>query len=137
MPAPAFVQVQANPKSVYKKGEADETIQGTHNLCVASVLLAACQPSPRQDGVVNQGHGQLEQKIQAAPVAAQQVEAPATLRLGSFGTKEFQVVVDAGITVPEAARYPVAQIEQRAVTTEWAGERLRIMAKGNPVFTHI
>ena len=70
-------------------------------------------------------------------MAAQQVEAPATLRLGSFGTKEFQVVVDAGITVPEASRYPVAQIEQRAVTTEWAGERLRIMAKGNPVFTHI
>ena len=103
---------------------------------VASVLLAACQPSPRQDGVVNQGHGQLEQKIQAAPVAAQQVEAPATLRVDSFGTKEFQVVVDAGITVPEAARYPVAQIEQRAVTTEWAGERLRIMAKENPVFTY-
>lgn len=104
---------------------------------VASALLAACQPSPPAGWGSQSGPRQLEQKIQAAPVAAQQVEAPATLPLDSFGTKEFQVVVNAGITVPEAARYPVVQIEQRVVTTEWAGKRLRIMAKGNPVFTYV
>ena len=77
----------------------------------AAFALSACQPTPIEDAVVNKGEGQLEEKIEASPVAEKPFEAPATLHIDSFGTDEFQVAVDADVIVPNTTRYPVVEIE--------------------------
>lgn len=107
-------------------------------LCIITIAsaLAACQPTPDQDVIVNKGEGQLQEKIEASPVEAEPLEAPATLQIDSFGTDEFQVVVDADVIIPDTVRYPVAEIEQRTFTADWMRNLLRTMADGNPLFTY-
>lgn len=99
-------------------------------------LFSACQPTPAEDAVVNKGEGQLEEAIKAAPAEEKQFETPDTLHIDSFGTDEFQVVVDAEVVVPDTTRYPVVEIEQRVLTTEWARSLMRIMSEGRPIFTY-
>ena len=98
--------------------------------------LAACQPTPTEDAVVNKGEGRLEEKIEAAPAAEKPFEAPATLHIDSFGTDEFQVAVDADVIVPDTMRYPVVEIEQRELTTDWMRTLMQIMSDGKPIFTY-
>ena len=108
-------------------------------LCVLWIglfALAACQPTPGQDAVVNKADGQLEQKIAASPIASQLLEAPTTLQMDAFGTEAFHVVVDADIVIPKTTRYPVVEIEQRVFTSEWARELMLLMADGEPIFTY-
>ena len=66
-------------------------------ICIIATVFTfvACQPTPIEDAVVNKGEGQLEEKIEASPVEEKLFEAPATLQIDSFGTDEFQVIVDA------------------------------------------
>ena len=68
---------------------------------LAAALLAACQPTPEEDVVVNKGDGALEEAIAAEALPPARYEAPETLRLDPFGTETFQVVVDAEVCVPD------------------------------------
>lgn len=105
-------------------------------LLAVAFALAACQPTPEQDVIVNKGEGRLEEKIEASPAAEKPLEAPATYHIDPFGTDEFQVVVDADVIVPDTLRYPVVEIEQRVLSTEWSRNLMRIMADGKPIFTY-
>ncbi|HML69190.1 MAG TPA: DUF6034 family protein [Clostridia bacterium] len=102
----------------------------------AAFALSACQPTPIEDAVINKGEGQLEEAIEAAPAEEKQLETPDTLHMDSFGTDIFQVVVDADVIVPSTTRYPVVEIEQRVLTTEWARNLMHIMSDGEPIFTY-
>ena len=102
----------------------------------AAFALSACQPTPTEDAVVNKGEGQLEEAIEAAPAEEKQLETPDTLHIDSFGTDEFQIVVDADVIVPDTARYPVVEIEQRVITTDWMRTLMQVMADGKPIFTY-
>jgi hypothetical protein len=102
----------------------------------AAFALSGCQPTPKEDAVVNKGEGQLEEAIEAAPAEEKQLETPVTLHIDSFGTDEFQVVVDAEVVAPDTTLYPVVEIEQRVLTTEWARDLMRTMSDGKPIFTY-
>ncbi len=102
----------------------------------ATFPLAACQPTPTEDAVVNKGEGQLEEKIKATPAKEKPFEAPETLHIDTFGTDEFQVVVDAEVVVPNTTRYPVVEIEQRDFSTDWLRNLMQIMADGKPIYTY-
>jgi len=106
------------------------------DLIAITFTLTACQPTPKEDAVVNKGEGQLEEAIEAAPAEEKPFEAPETLHIDSFGTDEFQVVVDAEVVIPNTMRYPVVEIEQRVLSTEWSRNLMRIMADGKPIFTY-
>jgi len=100
------------------------------------LALAACQPTPTEDAVVNKGEGQLEDKIEASPAEEKPLEVPATLHVDSFGTDVFQVAVDAAVIVPDTMKYPVAEIEQREFSADWMRTLMQSMADGKPIFTY-
>ncbi len=109
----------------------------TFLICMAAIIvLSACQPTPVDNAVINKGEGQLEEKIEASPAVDKLFEAPVTLQIDSFGTDEFQVIVDADVVVPETMRYPVVEIEQRDFTTDWMRNLMQVMSGGKPIFTY-
>ena len=106
--------------------------------CLSTIafLLSACQPTPTEDAIVNKGEGLMEAKIDAAPTEEKRFEAPKTLHIDSFGTDDFQVIVDADVIVPDTTRYPVVEIEQRNITTDWMRNLMSTMSEGKPIYTY-
>ena len=100
------------------------------------LITFACQPTPDYEAVVNKGDGRLEAKIEAPPVAEKPFEAPSVLRIDHFGTGEFQVATNAKVIIPRTLRFPVAEIEKRVFTKEWARELMLCMAESKPIFTY-
>ena len=105
-------------------------------LLTLAALLAACQPTPEEEPVVNKGDGTLEEAIAAEALPPARYEAPETLRLDPFGTETFQVVVDAEVCVPDVERYPIVEVVLRTITTDWARDMMRKMANGEKVYTY-
>ena len=103
---------------------------------LAAALLAACQPTPEEDVVVNKGDGTLEEAIAAEALPPARYEAPETLRLDPFGTETFQVVVDAEVCVPDVERYPIVEVVLRTVTADWARDMMYKMAGGKTIHTY-
>ena len=105
-------------------------------LLTLAALLAACQPTPEEDVVVNKGDGTLEEAIAAEALPPARYEAPETLRLDPFGTETFQVVVDAEVCVPDVERYPIVEVVLRTVTADWARDMMYKMANGKTIHTY-
>ena len=105
-------------------------------LLTLAALLAACQPTPEEDVVVNKGDGTLEEAIAAEALPPARYEAPETLRLDPFGTETFQVVVDAEVCVPDVERYPIVEVMLRTVTADWARDMMYKMANGKTIHTY-
>ena len=105
-------------------------------LLTLAALLAACQPTPEEDIVVNKGDGTLEEAIAAEALPPARYEAPETLRLDPFGTETFQVVVDAEVCVPDVERYPIVEVVLRTVTADWARDMMYKMAGGKTIHTY-
>ena len=105
-------------------------------LLTLAALLAACQPTPEEDIVVNKGDGTLEEAIAAEALPPARYEAPETLRLDPFGTETFQVVVDAEVCVPDVERYPIVEVVLRTVTADWARDMMYKMADGKTIHTY-
>ena len=105
-------------------------------LLTLAALLAACQPTPEEDVVVNKGDGALEEAIAAEALPPARYEAPETLRLDPFGTETFQVVVDAEVCVPDVERYPIVEVVLRTVTADWARDMMYKMADGKTIHTY-
>ena len=105
-------------------------------LLTLAALLAACQPTPEEDVVVNKGDGTLEEAIAAEALPPARYEAPETLRLDPFGTETFQVVVDAEVCVPDVERYPIVEVVLRTVTADWARDMMYKMAGGKTIHTY-
>ena len=103
---------------------------------LAAALLAACQPTPEEDVVVNKGDGTLEEAIAAEALPPARYEAPETLRLDPFGTETFQVVVDAEVCVPDVERYPIVEVVLRTITADWARDMMYKMADGKTIHTY-
>ena len=103
---------------------------------LAAALLAACQPTPEEEPVVNKGDGTLEEAIAAEALPPARYEAPETLRLDPFGTETFQVVVDAEVCVPDVERYPIVEVVLRTVTADWARDMMYKMADGKTIHTY-
>ena len=105
-------------------------------LLTLAALLAACQPTPEEDVVVNKGDGTLEEAIAAEALPPARYEAPETLRLDPFGTETFQVVVDAEVCVPDVERYPIVEVVLRTITADWARDMMYKMADGKTIHTY-
>lgn len=105
-------------------------------LLTLAALLAACQPTPEEDIVVNKGDGTLEEAIAAEALPPARYEAPETLRLDPFGTETFQVVVDAEVCVPDVERYPIVEVVLRTITADWARDMMYKMADGKTIHTY-
>ena len=105
-------------------------------LLTLAALLAACQPTPEEEPVVNKGDGALEEAIAAEALPPARYEAPETLRLDPFGTETFQVVVDAEVCVPDVERYPIVEVVLRTVTADWARDMMYKMANGKTIHTY-
>ena len=105
-------------------------------LLTLAALLAACQPTPEEEPVVNKGDGTLEEAIAAEALPPARYEAPETLRLDPFGTETFQVVVDAEVCVPDVERYPIVEVVLRTVTADWARDMMYKMADGKTIYTY-
>ena len=105
-------------------------------LLLALFLLAACQPTPTEDIVVNKSDGTLEEAIAAEALPPARYEAPETLRLDPFGTETFQVVVDAEVCVPDVERYPIVEVMLRTITADWARDMMYKMANGKTIHTY-
>ena len=105
-------------------------------LLVLSVLPLACQPTPEEEPVVNEGDGTLEEAIAAEALPPARYEAPETLRLDPFGTETFQVVVDAEVCVPDVERYPIVEVVLRTITADWARDMMYKMADGKTIYTY-
>ena len=105
-------------------------------LLTLAALLAACQPTPEEDVVVNKGDGALEEAIAAEALPPARYEAPETLRLDPFGTETFQVVVDAEVCVPDVERYPIVEVVLRTITADWARDMMYKMADGKTIHTY-
>ena len=105
-------------------------------LLLALFLLAACQPTPTEDIVVNKSDGTLEEAIAAEALPPARYEAPETLRLDPFGTETFQVVVDAEVCVPDVERYPIVEVVLRTITADWARDMMYKMADGKTIHTY-
>lgn len=105
-------------------------------LLLALFLLAACQPTPTEDIVVNKSDGTLEEAIAAEALPPARYEAPETLRLDPFGTETFQVVVDAEVCVPDVERYPIVEVVLRTITADWARDMMYKMADGKTIYTY-
>ena len=105
-------------------------------LLTLAALLAACQPTPEEEPVVNKGDGTLEEAIAAEALPPARYEAPETLRLDPFGTETFQVVVDAEVCVPDVERYPIVEVVLRTITADWARDMMYKMADGKTIHTY-
>lgn len=105
-------------------------------LLTLAALLAACQPTPEEEPVVNKGDGTLEEAIAAEALPPARYEAPETLRLDPFGTETFQVVVDAEVCVPDVERYPIVEVMLRTITADWARDMMYKMANGKTIHTY-
>ena len=105
-------------------------------LLLALFLLAACQPTPTEDIVVNKSDGTLEEAIAAEALPPARYEAPETLCLDPFGTETLEVVVDAEVVVPDAERYPIVEVVLRTITADWARDMMYKMADGKTIYTY-
>ena len=105
-------------------------------LLLALFLLAACQPTPTEDIVVNKSDGTLEEAIAAEALPPARYEAPETLCLDPFGTETLEVVVNAEVVVPDAERYPIVEVTLRTITADWARDMMYKMADGKTIYTY-
>jgi hypothetical protein len=109
------------------------------NISIAFIfifLFASCQTTPEELAVVGKGDGLLKDKIEAPAREGERFETPARLRIEPFGEAHFQIEVDASVVVPDTTNFPVAEIEKRLLTEEWAKNVMLIMAEGKPVMTY-
>lgn len=105
-------------------------------ILVIFLLLAACQPTPTEDIVVNKSDGTLEEAIAAEALPPARYEAPETLCLDPFGTETLEVVVNAEVVVPEVERYPIVEVTPRTITADWARDMMYKMADGKTIYTY-
>lgn len=73
------------------------------------VVLAACQPTPTKEPVINRGDGVLEQAIAAAPAAPYCYEAPERWE-ETLEIRGQKVVIDASVELPDTEIFPVFTI---------------------------
>ena len=90
-------------------------------------LLCACQPTPEQEIVVNQGDRKLEQLVtetlapEETPAPVLQYETPERItETYPLGIGTAQVVFDAPVTVPFGDRYTVYEVKKATPTMEQA-----------------
>ena len=90
-----------------------------------TLLLAACQPTPTEDVVVNKGDGVYEQKLSeaqatAAPQNGQRTEPPAATPVpcltephwkGEIAFRYLTIDIDVDVEAPEAGLFPVYAVE--------------------------
>ena len=90
-----------------------------------TLLLAACQPTPMEDVVVNKGDGVYEQKLSeaqatAAPQNGQRTEPPAATPVpcltephwkGEIAFRYLTIDIDVDVEAPEAGLFPVYAVE--------------------------
>lgn len=96
----------------------------------------ACQPTPNEEAVINKGDGVMQEAIFATALPEQRYEAPNTLHLNAFGADDYQITVDAEVTVPDALKYPVVEIVQNPLTIEQARDYMRKLTFGEPIYTY-
>ena len=94
-------------------------------LLTALLLLAACQPTPAEEVVVNKAEGRLEELIVAEPEASPAPERTVRERVGAPETVtedlsghvyggQLTIHIDGPVVVPEVTRVPVYTVRFRA-----------------------
>ena len=84
---------------------------------LAAALLAACQPTPEEDVVVNRGDGALEEAIAATAPPAQPYQVPSVWQ----ETMEVDGVIcrfDAEVSMPANSAHEVYRVRRRSFDTD-------------------
>ncbi len=146
-PSPMLGMAMNHSKNVAKKRiqgmfMKKKTGRGTQ---AAAVLLAcmlalvcfttACQPTPEKPVVIGKNDGQLEQKINQSAAPGQKYEAQDNVK-NTFVCKDekVQVNVDAKVTVPDAAQYPVIEVAPDEVPMDFVKTALQVLMEGKTVY---
>jgi len=101
---------------------------------IVSAFLAACQPAPRDNSVVNKGSGELEKKMMQTAGPAAPGSIPETWKEELEYQSGVQVVIDAKVEAPDTGVYPVVKITPHGFTTQEAQKYVDILMRGRPVY---
>ena len=104
---------------------------------LAAALLAACQPTPAEDIIVNRGDGALEEAIAATAVPSEQPLLPVDEvgeRIERW-TDELHIrgltcTIDADIVLPDKQIFPVYRVRQRTLDAKTVTETLAPLLAG-------
>ena len=100
---------------------------------LAAALLAACQPTPEEDVVVNKGDGTAIAEAPAGRYAAPERYADElTFQAAGVDTR---VRIDAAVSVPEVERYPVYAVSPAAYPEATARQFISACLNGYEGFT--
>ena len=97
------------------------------------ILVAACQPTPQSEVIVNKGDGQLEEILQQAPAPPGRYSAPS--HWSETATRQmFTIEIDADVTLPDMNEYPVVLLEPAAFTQQQVDELVGYFAQGKKLY---
>ena len=104
---------------------------------LAAALLAACQPTPAEEIIVNRGDGALEEAIAATAVPSEQPLLPVD-EVGERverWTDELHIrgltcTIDADIVLPDKQIFPVYRVRQRTLDAKTVTEALAPLLAG-------
>ncbi len=101
----------------------------------ADLMLAACQPTPAQEIVVNQNNDILEKAtLTQAPVEI--FEAPSSYE-SKYQQNELTVDFGAEVKVPQTDKYPVARVTDAEFTQEQVDKMAAYLMQGKPLIKHM
>ena len=96
------------------------------------IMLAACQPTPNEEIIVNKNDGSLDQKIQ------EEVEEQQDVNENNSETWKEQITTRSGVTlninaqvvVPETGKYPVVKVKPIAFSEEQIYQAAEYLSNG-------
>ena len=97
-------------------------------LC-AFLMLAACQPTPDEEAVINRADGTLEKAVLSKPVEQYTYEAPERWD-ETYYAREQEIRFAADIECPDTQQFPVVTIKQRSFTSNDAQAFFQSLCQG-------
>lgn len=83
---------------------------------IALLLLAACQPTPEQDYIVNRAEEHAPAEIEASAQAVEPISVPAHATDKQDPTEHVTVIVDADVEFDPSAAHPLIEVDPLNVT---------------------
>ena len=109
-----------------------EPKQITAMVFALSLLLSACQPTPKTEPVVIKARAPLTQASIAEANAP--YEAPAFVEETSTAPGGLTISIQAPVTIPEGAGFPVAVLNRRPVTNQEAADILYALGDWREIY---
>ena len=84
-------------------------------ILISLLLLAACQPTPAEEAVVNKAEHSIKDTLSAKDADPYLYEAPSHWT-ETIEMKNLDIVIDADVVLPETGRYPLQTIQRHEFT---------------------